>query len=449
MKLSIEEIKKTFLLALPIGIGQLGHVLTGVADYTMLGHHDSLEMASTTFATSVFFPIMILGLGFSIGLTPLVAKANGANEALKVKRLFSTGLKLNIVLGVLLYGALLLIGKSLFYFNQDPIIVEGCLTYFSIISISIIPLMIFQSFKQFVEALQDTVTPMYISLGCNVFNVVLNYLLIFGVAGLPELGIVGAAISTLASRCLMVFIFVIYFGLKKSTRELMMNAFKSRIEFKLMRDILAIGLPISVYMFFEVTAFSAATFMVGWISKDHLSGHQIALSLASMSFVVAMGVGSAGSIRSATYLGMKNFKKIKTVAVSVVLIALSLSFVAALIFLIFKDQLPLIFVPSRETIIIEQAASMLVLAAVFQFSDGLQVVFQGLLQGVGDVKIPSFIAIISYWAIGLPLGYWFAFNYGMSAQGIWVGLAIGLTFSAILQILRYRYVLKSLSVVKK
>lgn len=449
MIISIEEIKKTFLLALPIGIGQLGHVLTGVADYTMLGHHDSLEMASTTFATSVFFPIMILGLGFSIGLTPLVAKANGANDPLKVNQLFSTGLKLNVALGVLLYLSLLLIGQYLFDFNQDPEVVEGCLTYFAIISISIIPLMIFQSFKQFVEALQDTITPMYISLGANVFNVILNYLLIFGVAGFPEMGIVGAAISTLASRVLMVIIFVLYFYAKQGNRALLISAIRTRIDFTFVKKILAIGLPISIYMFFEVTAFSAATFMVGWISKDHLSGHQIALSLASMSFVVAMGVGNAGSIRTATYLGKQQIGKIKDVAVSVIVIALSLSFVAALIFLIFKNQLPLIFVPSSETLIIEQAASMLVLAAIFQFSDGLQVVLQGLLQGVGDVKIPSFIAIISYWGIGLPLGYWFAFNYGMSAQGIWVGLAVGLTFSAILQALRYRYVLRQLFVVKK
>ncbi len=449
MSISIEEIKKTLLLALPIGIGQLGHVLTGVADYTMLGHHDSLEMASTTFATSVFFPIMILGLGFSLGLTPLVAKSNGAKDPLKVNQLFSTGLKLNFAIGIVLYLLLLLIAQYLFGFNQDPEVVEGCLTYFSIISISIIPLMIFQNFKQFVEALQDTLTPMYISLGCNVFNVILNYLLIFGVAGFPELGIVGAAISTLVSRVLMVVVFVFYFYTKKSKRILLVNALRTRIDFTFAKKIIEIGLPISIYMFFEVTAFSAATFMVGWISKDHLSGHQIALSLASMSFVVAMGVGNAGSIRTATYLGEQKIGKIKDVAVSVIFIVLSLSFLAALIFLVFKNQLPLIFVPSSETIIIKQASGMLVLAAIFQFSDGLQVALQGLLQGVGDVKIPSFIAVISYWGIGLPLGYWFAFNYGMSAQGIWVGLALGLTFSAVFQSLRYRHVLRKLIVVKK
>lgn len=444
MKLTLSEVKPTLLLALPIAIGQLGHVLTGVADYTMLGHHDSLEMAGTTFATSVFFPIMILGLGMSIGLTPLVARANGAEDEKKAKNLFSTGLKVNAILGVLLFGILLLVAQGFEWFNQDPEVIEVCLDYYLIISVSIFPLMLFQGFKQYVEALQDTLTPMYISILCNVFNIGLNYLLIFGEWGFPELGIVGAGISTLISRVLMLLIFVGYFYWELERRKLLIQVFKTKFSRLYAKEILGIGLPISVYMFFEVTAFSAATFMVGWISKDHLSGHQIALSLASMSFVVSMGVGNAGSIRSATYLGKKQKKKISSVAIATVLITLVLSLIAALFFLLFKDDLPLIFVPSTETVIIAQASSMLILAAIFQFSDGLQVVFQGLLQGIGDVKVPSVIAIFSYWAIGLPLGYWFAFMQDFSAQGIWIGLAIGLTFSAILQALRYRYSLKRL-----
>ena len=449
VSVSFEEIKKTFLLAVPIGIGQLGHVLTGIADYTMLGHHSSLEMAATTFATSVFFPIMILGMGISIGLTPIVAKANGAKDTSKINKLFSTGLKLNTIIGLLLLLILLFFGENLSIFNQDPDVIDGCAVYFAIISISIIPIMISQSFKQFIDALQDTVTPMYISLFCNLINIILNFFLIFGFGGFPELGIVGAAISTLVSRSLMVVIFCLYFYYKTKFRSLLVNTFKTRMDFVLAKAILGIGLPISVYMFFEVAAFSAATFMVGWISKDHMSAHQIALSLASMSFVLAMGIGHAGSIMTATYLGEKRLDKIKGVAISVTIITLSLSFVTALIFLIFKNKLPLIFVPEIEELIITQAASMLVLAAIFQFSDGLQVVFQGLLQGVGDVKVPSFIAVFSYWIIGLPLGYWYAFYNGMSAQGVWIGLAIGLTFSAVLQILRYRYVLKQLLLVEK
>ncbi len=432
-----------------MGVGQLGHVLTGIADYTMLGHHNSLEMAATTFATSVFFPIMILGIGVSIGLTPIVAKANGANETLKIRKLFSTGLKLNTIIGIVLFLILLCIGEKLDLFNQDPAVIDTCIVYFTIISISIIPIMISQSFKQFIDALQDTLTPMYISLFCNLINVLLNFFLIFGFCGFPELGILGAGISTLVSRSLMVVIFSCYFFYKTKFKSLLVDTFKTKLDFVLVKAILAIGLPISIYMFFEVAAFSAATFMVGWISKDHMSAHQIALSLASMSFVLAMGIGHAGSIMTATYLGERRLDKIKGVAVSVILITLSLSLVTALIFLIFKNQLPLIFVPPIEELIVVQAASMLILAAIFQFSDGLQVVFQGLLQGLGDVKVPSFIAVFSYWIIGLPLGYWYAFNKDMSAQGVWVGLAIGLTFSAVLQILRYRYVLKQLLLVKK
>lgn len=444
MQFSRSEIKQTLILAIPIAIGQLGHVLTGVADYTMLGHHDSLEMAATTFATSVFFPIMILGLGMSIGLTPLVAKANGANNSQRTHQLFSSGLKLNAVLGCMLFLLLLLVSQFFDYFQQDPVVIEACLDYFFIISISILPLMLFQGFKQYVEAMQDTLTPMYISLACNVINIGVNYVLIFGKFGCPEMGIIGAGISTLLSRVLMLVFFIIYFLWQKERRELLHQVIQSKFDFSIGKEILNIGLPISVYMFFEVTAFSAATFMAGWISKDHLSGHQIALSLASMSFVVAMGIGNAGSIRSATYVGQQLKSKISAVAVSTIVITMVLSLIAAVFFLLFRNELPLVFVPETETVIIAQASSMLVLAAIFQFSDGLQVVFQGLLQGIGDVKVPSVIAIFSYWAVGLPLGYCFAFQFGFSAQGIWIGLAIGLTFSAILQALRYRYSLRRL-----
>lgn len=440
------HIKKSFLLALPIGIGQMGHVLTGISDYTMLGHYRSLDMASTTFATSVFFPIMILGIGFSIGLTPLVAKANGAHDLSEGKKLFNAGFKVNMLTAFILFLLLLLIAVNLDLFQQDEGVAENGFIYFLIISASIFPIMLFQSCKQYVEALQDTLTPMYFSLASNVLNVGLNYVLIFGKFGFPEMGIIGAGVSTLISRLLMSLVFLWYFTRKKELKHLLKDLLRSTWEMKKVKKILNIGLPISIFMFFEVTAFSAATFMVGWISADHLSAHQIALSLASLSFVFSLGVGSAASIRSATYYGEKNKKGIKKVAQSVMVITIGLSTLSAIFFFLFNEQLPLLFVPAEETLIITQAAGMILFAALFQFSDGLQVVFQGLLQGIGDVKLPSFIAILSYWAIGLPVGYFLAFKYNYGANGVWIGLAVGLTISALLQLVRYRFSLRKLKV---
>jgi|TARA_B110000261_G_scaffold23528_1_gene25232 MATE family multidrug resistance protein len=435
----LQEIKKTAVLALPISIGQLGHVLTGVADYTMLGHTVPLEMAGATFATSVFFPIMILGLGFSIGLTPLVAKANGAKDSRKVKTLFRTGFKLNLILGLLLLGVLLFFGNHLEIFNQPQEVVDVCLDYYYIISFSIIPLMLFQAFKQFVEGLQDTKTPMIISLLGNVINVILNYFLIFGWGGYEGMGIIGAGISTLIARSLMLFIFVAYFMKVEKLRALVPALFHDILELKYIKEILNIGLPISTYMFFEVTAFSAATFMMGWISEAHIAGHQVALSLASMSFVICMGVGNAGSIRSATLVGEKKIKEVRGVVRSVVFISLSLSLLFALVFFIFNEELPLIFVNESSEEIIMLASSMIWFAAIFQFSDGIQVIYQGLLQGIGDVKVPSLIAVASYWFIGLPFGCFLAFETTVGYIGIWIGLAVGLTISAVLQVTRYQF----------
>jgi len=443
MQLSIkslkQEIKQTALLALPISLGQLGHVLTGVADYTMLGHTDPLQMAGATFATSVFFPVMILGLGFSLGLTPLVANANGAKAKDRLKALFRTGFKLNLILGILLFLCLYFLSNALEWFNQPSEVLSVCENYFLLISISIIPIMLFQALKTFLEGLQDTKTPMVISLLGNALNVVLNYFLIFEHDGFGGMGIEGAGWATLIARSAMFIGFVGFYLSKSHLRNALASVLSDVLNFKYLREILNIGLPISTYMFFEVTAFSAATFMMGWISDDHITAHQAALSLASLSFVVCMGVGNAGSIRSATLVGEKKLENIKGVVASVVAISLVLSTLAALLFLIFKDSLPLIFVDAQETEIVEFASVMLLYAALFQFSDGLQVIFQGLLQGIGDVKIPSLIAVASYWLIGLPFGCWLTFETEVGYSGIWIGLAIGLTISAALQIIRYRY----------
>ena len=444
LKLLRREIKLTALLALPISMGQLGHVLTGVADYTMLGHTEPLDMAGATFATSVFFPIMILGLGFGLGLTPLVANANGARDRDKLKTLFRTSLKLSLLLGLGLFAFLFWLSSHLDWFNQPDDVLEACRKYFMLISVSIIPIMIFQALKTFLEGLKDTLTPMIISLLSNALNVLLNYLFIFDHGSFGGMGIEGAGWATLISRVFMVVAFVGVYLWRKRLRTILAASLKQLSKFAHLKEILNIGLPISTYMFFEVTAFSAATFMMGWISDDHISAHQAALSLASISFVVCMGVGNAGSIRTATYVGEKRLRKIKGVVVSVVTISLILSSIAALIFLVFKDSLPLIFVDAQETQIVEFTSVMLLYAALFQFSDGLQVIFQGLLQGIGDVKIPSLIAIASYWAVGLPLGYWLAFHTSVGYSGVWIGLSVGLTISAILQISRYRYSFKRL-----
>lgn len=444
MKLLTKEIKRTVQLALPIALGQLGHVITGVADYTMLGHLNPLAMAGATFATSVFFPIMILGLGFSLGITPLVAKANGARNQSKIAQLFGTGLKANLIIGIALFLVLLLLRENLVLFNQPPEVIAICKDYFLLISITIIQVMVFQALKQFVEGLQNTRTPMIISLIGNLVNIVLNVVFIFGWGSFEGMGIIGAGIATLIARSLMVVVFLIYFLRKPELRILLKNLQLKITVFPYLKEVLNIGLPISTYMFFEVAAFSAATFMMGWISDDHIVAHQAALSLVSISFVICLGIGNAGSIRTATLLGEKNIKGTINVVKAVVLLGLCLSVVFGSLFFIFNNQLPLIFVDSSQLTIIKYAAIMLVFGAIFQFSDSLQVIFQGLLQGIGDVKVPSAIAVGSYWVVGLPFGYYLAFHTSVGYSGIWIGLALGLTISAILQGFRFRYSFKKL-----
>jgi MATE family multidrug resistance protein len=430
-----EQVKTTFLLAYPVMLSQLGQVAVGVADSMMVGRLGALELAASSLANSIFFVALMFGIGISMGLTPLVSNAYGKGKTNQISRLFSNSLLINFLAGVVLFGLVLLFSQSLSLLNQPEEVEALALPFLLIITASLVPLMVFQAFKQFVEGLSQTKQAMFITIAANLVNVFLNWLLIWGHWGFPELGFLGAAWATLISRVLMMVLMGAYVLTSKRYRNFKIKIFRFKPNWTLCQRILKIGVPTGFQFIFEVSAFSAAAIMMGWIGVNALAGHQIALNLASISYMMATGLATAGMIRVSHYIGKEDYKGMREAGMVAFGLVATFMFVCALLFFVLRFLLPTLYIDDPQ--VISLAASLLVLAGLFQLSDGIQVVGLGVLRGLEDVKVPTVVTFLAYWGLGLPLGYFLAFTMGFAEKGIWIGLLIGLTLTA--GMLLYRF----------
>ncbi len=429
----------------------LGHTFVAFADNIMVGQLGTAELAAVSLGNSFVFIAMSLGIGFSTAITPLVAEADGAGSKTDGKSALKHGLVLCTGLGLSLFGIILLCKPLLHYMKQPPEVVELAIPYLELVAFSLVPLIIFQAFKQFSEGLSQTKYPMYATILANVVNIVINYLLIFGSFGFPKMGIVGAAIGTLVSRFIMVG--YIWFLLKRKEKfEAYVTGFNFRvIEKKVIKKIVSLGFPSALQMFFEVAIFTAAIWLSGVLGKNAQAANQIALNLSSMTFMVGMGLSVAAMIRVGNQKGLQNFKELRRIAESIFFLTFLSEIVFAAVFLIGRYWLPTIYldvddvvnqVDNTEVIII--AAKLLLVSAFFQISDGIQVVVLGALRGLQDVKIPTLITFIAYWLIGFPVSYYFGLFSEYKSTGIWMGLLLGLTASAVMLYIRFNYLTKKL-----
>lgn len=430
-----EQVKTTFLLAYPVMLSQLGQVSVGVADSMMVGRLGALELAASSLANSIFFVIFMFGIGISMGLTPLVSKAYGKGKTNQISRLFSNSLLINFFASLLMLGLVLLFSRNLNFLNQPEEVEALALPFLLIITASLVPLMLFQTFKQFVEGLSQTKQAMFITIAANLVNVFLNWLLIWGNWGFPELGFLGAAWATLISRVLMLVLMATYVLTSKRYRNFEIRILRFKPNWTLCKRILKIGIPTGFQFIFEVSAFSAAAIMMGWIGVNALAGHQIALNLASISYMMATGLATAGMIRVSHYIGKEDYKGMREAGMVAFGMVAAFMFMCALLFFVLRFSLPLLYIDDPQ--VISLAASLLVLAGLFQLSDGIQVVGLGVLRGLEDVKVPTIVTFLAYWGLGLPLGYFLAFTMGFAEKGIWIGLLVGLTLTA--GMLLYRF----------
>jgi MATE family multidrug resistance protein len=435
-----DHFKITFRLALPVVLSQLGQVSVGVADSMMVGRLGAVELAAASLANSIFFVLLMFGMGISMGITPLVSIAEGKGKMKRISSLFQHGLWINIVTAILLILIILMLSQGLHFLDQPKEVVQITIPYLLIITASMLPFMIFQTFKQFAEGLSQTKQAMYVTIFCNLVNVFLNWVLIYGKLGAPELGLNGAGIATLISRVLMPIMMGWYVIRSKRYRQFDLQLGIKKLRFFMINRILKIGLPTGFQYIFEVSAFSAAAIMMGWIGVNALAGHQIALNLASISYMMAAGLSTAGMIRVSNQIGKGNQKAMRESGMVVFGMVLVFMFTCAVIFVVFRYTLPTFYIDDME--VIQISASLLVIAGLFQLSDGVQVVGLGVLRGMEDVKFPTIITLIAYWVLGLPLGYFLAFELEMGAEGIWYGLLIGLSITAVVLFFRFNMLSK-------
>ncbi len=446
-----KEFKYNLNLATPVIMGMLGHTFVGLIDNIMVGQLGAAELAAVSLGNSFIFIAMSLGIGFSTAITPMVAEADAEKDFKKGKSAFKHGLVLCTILGIVLF-LMVLLAKPLMYIMDQPLeVVDLAIPYLDLVAFSLIPLIIFQAFKQFSDGLSLTKYPMYATIVANILNVILNYLLIFGTFGFPKLGIIGAAIGTLISRIAMViYMWWLLRGREKS-RAYVTNIKILVLESTMIKKLINLGLPSSMQMFFEVAVFTAAIWLSGTLGKNPQAANQIALNLSSMTFMFAMGLSVTAMIRVGNQKGLQNFVDLRRIAMSIFLLGLIFAVIFAVTFLIFHQSLPKIYVNLDDATnfadtseVVSIAATLLLASAIFQISDSLQVIVLGALRGLQDVKIPTIITFIAYWLIGFPISFFLGKSEVYGSVGIWIGLIAGLTSAAIMLYIRFHYLTKKL-----
>jgi len=425
-------------------LGMLGHTFVSFVDNIMVGQLGTAELAAVSLGNSFMFIAISIGIGFSTAITPLIAEADASNNFKQAKSTYKHGLFLCTTLGILLF-LLVFFSKPLMYLMQQPEeVVVLAIPYLNLVAFSLIPLVIFEAIKQFTDGMSMTKYPMYATLIANIINVVLNYLLIFGKFGFPEMGMVGAAYGTLVSRIIMVTYLWVLLRYKERSRKIVRNIKLFTLDLSMIKKIVNIGSLSAMQMFFEVAIFTSAIWLSGLLGKNSQAANQIALNLSSMTFMVAMGLSVASMIRVGNQKGLQNYKELRRIAFSIFLLGILLAIFFALLFFVFHKSLPNIYVDLNDTTnykdnmeVLSIASNLLLAAAFFQISDSIQVVVLGALRGLQDVKIPTILTFISYWVVGFPVSYFLGKEEMYGSFGIWLGLLAGLTTASVLLFIRF------------
>jgi len=428
------EIRRTLALAFPIIIGHLSQMLMGIADSVMIGQVGTVPLAASAFGHSLFTVSFILGIGLLVSVSVLGARAHGAKQSSVCAEFLRHGMMMAVVLGI--GGALLIYGMSLKLeiFGQPAEVNAAGENYIRIIAASLLPTLLFQVLRQFSEAIEHPWGAMGIMLASVALNVLLNWILIYGNLGAPAMGLDGAGWATLISRTVAVVGLWIWLKqLKSVTREWPgcgeNTAWWAPVVWSRVREMLQIGVPAAAQLMFEAGAFVSAAMMMGWIGTVPLAAHQIALSCASVTFMIPLGIGLATSIRIGRAVGEGRIDALRRIGFGAIFTAVAFAVVFTVLF-VFGGPL-IVSGFTHESEVTTLAAQLLIIAAIFQIFDGGQAVASGALRGMADVKIPTLLTFISYWMMALPTAYFWGVRRN-DPHGVWIGLAVGLAVTYVL-----------------
>ena len=440
MELSLDNYKKFYSsnlkLALPVIISQAGQTIVGLVDNVMVGRVGTSALAASSFANSIFVIILVFGIGFSYAITPLVAKEIGRGDEKAAVHWFHQGFRVNIFIGVLLVLLSFIVALFMPYMGQPADVVELGVPYFLVISVSILPFLHFASFKQFAEGISNTRLAMIITVSGNLVNVIFNYLFIYGKAGFPELGLLGAGIGTLISRVFMAAAFWLMYRKLAFFERFRKIHGEISFSFKEAVQLVKLGGPMGVQFIIEVFAFSLGGIMMGWLGEDPLAAHQIVITVATLTFMMSSGLASATTIRVSTFRGENDYARLKYSAFASIHMVVLFMSITAVIFMLTRHLIPELFIKDEN--VIEIAAGLFLVAAVFQIFDGLQVVMIGVLRGMEDVVFPMIVIAIAYLVVSIPVGYVLSFVVGIGPSGIWIGYLSGLSTVSLVLLYRFR-----------
>ena len=435
--------KRNLHLALPVVISQIGQVSVSLVDNMMVGHVGTVELAAASFANNVFINGMVFGMGITFGLTPLVGNAFGKGNLREAVIWLKNGIVTHAAVSVVLFLIMTGIYFLLPFMGQTEEVTRLAGPYYLLLCLSYIPFLLFFSMKQFFEGIGNTRMAMHITITANLTNILFNYLFIYGKFGFPEMGLNGAGMGTLISRFIMPLMFTFYILKVPAFRRYFTLAKQQVISREKIARLLKIGIPIGFQIIVEVIAFSIGAIMMGWHGEVPLAAHQVAIGMATFTYMISLGISQANTIRVSHQMGVKDFHSLKMAAVASSHLVLLFMSSMGLVFILTRQYLPFLFTTDPEVISI--AAGLLVIAAIFQVFDGLQVVMLSTLRGMADVKLPMFMAIFSYLFLGIPVSYIFSFVFDSGPVGIWFGYLVGLGTAGILFFLRFRHNLKKLS----
>ena len=429
---------------------QLGASLVGLFDSIMVGHYATVDLAAVSFSNAIFFTLMVFAMGALMGVTPLVGiqvgemKQATENESIvrrNIASLFQNGMLFTVLLSLFMLVLLSACIPFLDRFGQDPEVIEVARPYYILIVVSLVPFLFFSFFKQFLEGLGNTMVAMVITLLMNGLNILLNWVFIYGHWGFEAMGATGAGIGSLVSRIGMPLCFWMIMALHKEWKQYLRMVWE-RFSWQRIRELAKIGFPIGAQTLLETFLFTASFVIIGWISKEALAAHQVANQIADMTFMLALGIGSATTIRVSHQLGEGNIHGVRMASNASVHLVLLMNTIGAALMISLRNYIPMLFTEDTEVIAI--ASQLIVLAGLFQYADGLQAVGAAMLRGITDVKVPMMIAFVSYILIGLSVGLVCAFPLGMGASGIWIGFIFALAIAAICFHIRFNRKLKVL-----
>ncbi len=424
-------------LGIPIVIGQIGIIVLGFADTLMIGQHSTNGLAAASFVNNMFNLAIIFGTGFSYGLVPVVGALYGNKHFPQAGQALRNSLLANVMIAVLLTLVMLLLYFNVGNLGQPEELMPLIKPYFLILLASLLFVMIFNGFKQFTDGITQTKVSMWILLGTNLLNIVGNYVLIYGKAGFPELGLLGAGISTLFSRMVAVSIYLFLFFRSARYAEYRRGFRQMGWSGVLFRRFNALGWPIGLQMGMETASFSLSTIMIGWLGTIALATHQVMLTISTFTFMMFYGMGSAVAVRVSNFNGQKDIVNVRRTAYAGFHIIIAMAFVLSVCIFLVRNYIGGWFTDNEEVSM--SVVTLIIPMLLYQFGDGMQINFANALRGISDVTPMMIIAFICYFIISLPAGYLFGFILNGGIFGVWMAFPFGLTSAGIMLWLRFRY----------